>query len=331
MKNNARLITHIGFWIGYLAFAFFSWELNYYEGSVYYFMRAQIGSLISNLLFFYAIYFFIIPHLLLKNKYILFTLAMLLDVAFTFLAKAYMWNGFQFLEGIFRNDVQIRDILFYTLMYGFVGTALSIYDHWNISENKKNKLQQEVKETEILYLKSQMSPHFLFNTLNNIYGLALNKDERTSLSIGQLKNLMLYVEVFESGAKILIQEEVRYLKSFIALHQLRNNRQVNFLLSLDQTSDSLQIEPMILLPFIENAFKHADNINNISIYLYGSAQNLFFKISNKVNTLKRKDEVGGIGIKNVERRLSLLYPGKHELRICHDNDSFTVELHLISS
>ena len=203
-----------------------------------------------------------------------------------------------------------------------------MYDYWQESEEQKVALLQEVKETELLYLKSQMSPHFLFNTLNNIYGLSLNNSSQTSLSISQLKDMMLYIETFETENKITIEQEIHYLKSFIALNQLRYSTPVHFEISNNQTHQ-IFIEPMIYLPFIENAFKHGsiEENNGIQILLLVTDHSIHFSISNKVAPNKRKDRVGGIGIKNVQRRLELLYPQVFALTtdIVH-SDQFSVKI-----
>ena len=203
-----------------------------------------------------------------------------------------------------------------------------MYDYWQDSEQKKILLLQELNETELLYLKSQMSPHFLFNTLNNIYGLSLNKDPQTSRSISQLKDLMIYVEKFESGNKIKLAEEIHYLKSFIALNQLRLNTHIHINIKSDKNNQLILIEPMIFLPFIENAFKHGD-INGQSqllITMEVITDRIHFHVKNKISPHKRKDKVGGIGIKNVKRRLELLYPKFHELITNETSDFFSVDL-----
>lgn len=205
-----------------------------------------------------------------------------------------------------------------------------MYDYWKESEEKRIALQKEVYETELLYLKSQMSPHFLFNTLNNIYGLSLNNNPQTSMSIRQLKDLMMYVEQFELGHKITIEEEIEYLKSFIALNQLRHSVRVNFQYTAPLTKQQIHIEPMIFLPFIENAFKHGktDQLNAIDISLSIERERIFFTVKNSIGVDKRKDDVGGIGIKNVIRRLEILYPQSHVLKIFREDNLFFAELTL---
>jgi sensor histidine kinase YesM len=238
-----------------------------------------------------------------------------------------VWNGFQLIEGLFIQH-QKGGIVFLCIFYYITSTAFSMYNYWQDSEKKKILLLQEVKETELLYLKSQMSPHFLFNTLNNIYGLSLNQNPQTSQSISQLKDLMIYIEKFESGNKITLENEIHYLNSFIALNKLRHNSNVEFKLLMNVESQNTNIEPMIFLPFIENAFKHGkvNEQNILTIMLKVTSNNIHFIVRNYISPDKRKDHVGGIGIKNVKRRLELLYPNAHQLNTYNTNDFFTIDL-----
>lgn len=245
------------------------------------------------------------------------------------ISKAFVWNEFKFITHLFLPH-QRGSVVFACIFYYLLSTAFKLYDYWQESEVRKIKLTQEVIETELLYLKSQMSPHFLFNTLNNIYGLSLTNNNQTSLSISQLKDLMIYVEKFELEQSIAIEEEVNYLKSFIALNKLRYGVNVNFQYSKSNKSRNIVIEPMILLPFIENAFKHGDTEekNSINISLIANTNAIQFTIDNSFGIKKRKDDIGGIGIKNVERRLEILYPKSHVLKIAIEHSLFTVSLKL---
>jgi two-component system, LytTR family, sensor kinase len=330
MLQNKRLITHLIFWTIHIVFAFFAWDLpNYKPGFQVLFSAIIISAHASTVLFFYIHYLYLIPHLLFEKKYVSYFLAVTFTLAIYIVAKAYIWNGFSFIEGLFAEH-QRGGVVFSCLFYYTISTAFSMHDYWHDSEQKKMLLLQEVNETELLYLKSQMSPHFLFNTLNNIYGLSLNNNTETSRSISQLKDLMIYVEKFESGNKIALDNEIHYLKSFIALNQLRHNAPIEFNITTASMEESIMIEPMIYLPFIENAFKHgpANGQMSLSINLNATSNKIHFHVKNKISTNKRKDNIGGIGIKNVKRRLELLYPKFHELNTYETNEYFMVDLTL---
>ncbi len=328
MLRNKRLLTHLIFWTIHIVFAFFAWDLpNYKPGFLLLFANIIIAAHASTFLFFYVHYLYLIPRFLLQKKYAKYLLLVSLTIILYVIAKAFIWNGFNFIDGLFHDD-QRGGVVFSCLFYYTISTAFRMYDNWQDSEQKTIRLQQEVNETELLYLKSQMSPHFLFNTLNNIYGLSLNNDPQTSQSISQLKDLMIYIEKFESGNKILFDQEIHYLNSFIALNKLRHVVNVDFEITKPIEGKMTSIEPMIFLPFIENAFKHGEikAESTISIHLELFLNEVHFTIKNKISPYKRKDKVGGIGIKNIKRRLELLYPNTHELKIDETECFFTVDL-----
>ncbi len=330
MLKNKRFLTHFIFWTIHTTFGFFAWDLRNYEpGFLLLFSGIIITSIVSTILFFYLHYLYLVPHFLLRKKYWSYFLLVILSIIVFVLCKAYSWNAFKFVDGFFVPH-QRGGIVFHVIFYYCLSTAFRMYDYWKESEEKRIALQEEVYETELLYLKSQMSPHFLFNTLNNIYGLSLNNSPQTSLSIRQLKELMIYVEKFESGHKITIEEEIEYLKSFIALNQLRHAVQVEFQYTTTVNKKTTYIEPMIFLPFIENAFKHGktDKENSISVSLSVDPERIYFTVKNNIGLDKRKDDVGGIGIKNVIRRLEILYPESHFLKTVKEDKYFIVELTL---
>ncbi|MDB5273406.1 MAG: sensor histidine kinase [Chitinophagaceae bacterium] len=333
MPKNQRFVAHLIFWAIHIAFTLYAWDLSYYEkGFLGWFIAIYFMGVASNLLFFYNNYFVLAPRFLLQKKYTLYVLFSLLNIGLFICSKAMIWNGFKFIDGYFLER-QRAGIAYNTLFYFLISTAFSIYENWQKSEQKKIALKQELKETELLYLKSQMSPHFLFNTLNNIYSLSLSNNPQTSLSISQLKDLMIYVEEFESGKKITLANEIHYLKSFIALNQLRHHTPIDFQLSSSVNTQSIYLEPMLFLPFLENAFKHGlvNETNKIFISLSINSSSILFYVKNTIGIQKRKDTVGGIGIKNVRRRLELLHKGKYSLHTYVSDHHFVSDLTLLLS
>lgn len=214
------------------------------------------------------------------------------------------------------------------LYYGIISIGFRMFEVWDKSEEHKNRLEKEVKEAEMLFLQSQMSPHFLFNTLNNIYGLSLKNSPDTARSLGELKNLMHYFEHFEKGEKVRIDHELNYLNSFIAINRLRNHVVVNLSIDVPVYKQTIFVEPMLLLPFIENAFKHGNLSKEINIIVSFDENILRLQVFNYLDIKKRKDRTGGIGIRNVQRRLELIYPGKHSLIINQDEDQYYTQMSL---
>ncbi|MEO6981041.1 MAG: histidine kinase, partial [Mucilaginibacter sp.] len=201
------------------------------------------------------------------------------------------------------------------------------------SSNRSLRLERENLNLEVNFLKAQVNPHFLFNTLNNLFSMAQDKEnDELADGISKLSGMMRYM-IYESNAETVpLKNEVEYIKSCIALNKLRyadHEAIVDFRYS--ELAPDLFIAPMIFIPFVENAFKHGVTINNtsfIDIAIAVKDKELLFTCVNKNYSFIKKmvDDKSGIGLENVKRRLDLLYPGKHELLIKNDEEKFRVEL-----
>ena len=197
------------------------------------------------------------------------------------------------------------------------------------SRQKEKLLQEEKRKSELNFLKAQTNPHFLFNSLNNLYGLARRNDDNTANAIMKLSNLMRYILYECSEGTLPVRNEVSIIEDYIQLEKLRydNRLQVRFIKSVDNWKQS--IPPLILLPFVENAFKHGAGETRfdvyIDIYLDLRDEQLRFRVE---NSREEEEEVlrEGIGLKNVKRQLELIYGKDHSLKIDPASDKFTVEL-----
>ncbi|HKO81250.1 MAG TPA: sensor histidine kinase, partial [Chitinophagaceae bacterium] len=196
-------------------------------------------------------------------------------------------------------------------------------------ENEAMQLGMELK-----FLRSQISPHFLFNILTNLVSLARKKSDHLESSLLMLSGLMRYM-LYDTGKKISLQQEVEYLENYVALQKLRFGRDVKiaFNIELSQEEKNYHIEPMLLIPFVENAFKHGVGYVDepvIEINLMVRQGVLVFQVMNKFDraTDTSKDENSGIGLSNVRSRLTLLYPARHELVIHTDKSLFSIHLTL---
>jgi len=204
---------------------------------------------------------------------------------------------------------------------------------WFEKQRQNDKLLNQNQASELAMLKSQVSPHFLFNTLNNIYSLSIKKSEQTSEAIMKLSDIMRYM-LYEANVEcVSLESEINYLKSYIELQmfRLKNPDLVN--IQIDTQGKHLCITPMLLIPFVENAFKHGDKkceSEAISIYLTTEDKKLSFRIKNRMASDKngKKDQVGGVGLKNVKRRLDIIYPNKYKLNICTKGGFYEVNLNL---
>jgi LytS/YehU family sensor histidine kinase len=198
------------------------------------------------------------------------------------------------------------------------------------SEQRNKEKEAENLKSELSFLRSQISPHFLFNVINNIVALARKKSDLVEPSLIDLSSLLRYF-LYESNAeKVSLEKEIGYLQSFIDLQQLRFGKDVQVRFNAAGIESGYEIEPMLLIPFVENAFKHMEQNGPVDIQLRVNGNVLLFSISNPYNekNVATKDDTSGIGLANVRRRLNLLYEKSHTLQISSDKGWFTVSLEL---
>lgn len=215
--------------------------------------------------------------------------------------------------------------------------AVSISYRMLIDRAKADKIaeekQKETLRTELAFLRSQISPHFMFNVLNNILALARLKSDQLEPTIFKLSSLMRYMLYETQGEKVILSKEIDYLSNYIDLQRQRLGSRVNLEVDFKVEDYSAQIAPMLLIPFIENAFKHGTGNakSTIEMKLWQRDHELNFSIRNRrthEGLSKSVDETSGIGLANVRRRLKLLYPNGHKLIINRNDDWFSVNLQL---
>jgi hypothetical protein len=238
----------------------------------------------------------------------------------------------------FTNYPQDVSILYYIKDNAYfmpsvlgVSAAFKLIDDWLVHQQERKALVSERNQAELAFLKSQVNPHFLFNTLNNIYALTYAKSDAAPGAILKLSELMRYM-LYDSATgpdKVALAKEVSHLKNLIELEKLRlTQAYVDF--TIDGNIDLFRIEPLLLVSFVENAFKHGDLSNpNHPLVLDLSVQNgrLRFDTLNK-KAIRQTDAVGGIGLANVRRRLQLLYPDHHTLRVIDEPTSYACSLEI---
>lgn len=215
----------------------------------------------------------------------------------------------------------------------FGSTLAEVSNFANEKMKESLILQGEKTEAELKMLKSQINPHFLFNALNNVYSLAYLKPEKTPENLLKLSQILRYMLYECNDERVPLHKEVDVLKSYIALNMLKDSRGMQIKVTMDEPPQNLQIAPLLLLPFVENAFKHSkiEDLKKgwIIIVLRTVGEKLIFRVENSIPELKyTKDQVGGIGLSNVKRRLALLYPNKNKLEVRDEKTKYTVKLEI---
>jgi two-component system LytT family sensor kinase len=211
-----------------------------------------------------------------------------------------------------------------------ISTCISVIQQWLKSEETKKEVETEKLNTELSFLKSQVNPHFFFNTLNNIYSLAVVGSEKTAPAIMKLSAIMRYILTDTQSDTVPLENEVNFINNFIDLQRVRLTDKVVVAFITEGTIANQQIAPLLFIPFVENAFKYGvstkeNSVISITIKATETAVNLY-----TTNTIVKADngilDTTGIGINNVKRRLDLLYPDKHNLVIANDGNQFFVTL-----
>ena len=323
---------------------------------------------IKALLIFYLNFLFLVPKLLLRKKVGVFFISifalLLLNLFITRYEGKYMvpferdelpfekptrrelpsrTNGMESeILMLHENRIDIGKPLFdfrmigqitFVLMLVGVSASLRLTEEWFKSEKRKDEVKNEQLTTELAFLKSQINPHFLFNSLNSIYSLAYKKSDRAPEAIIQLSKIMRYIIDDSASTAVLLEKELDHLYDYIELQKLRLTEKTKLSFTVHYRSQSELIEPMLLVPFVENAFKHGvDSLNNsfIVISIEVSKNLLEFKSTNTIARQKMEtiEAESGIGLKNVIRRLDLLYPNAYKLKIIEEPEVYAVVLNL---
>jgi two-component system LytT family sensor kinase len=336
MKKGWQVFWHVFFWVAMIAFFSFithnNTKLSNQALSVIFGLYGLI-----NIGLFYTNYLYLIPKFLDKKlyfRYILNLFVLIITYGFIKYGIAFYFKDYVLTRGS-RHEVigfvsYYLSAFFTSLIFVFLSTVLKFTLDWFLNERIQRDLENQRLSAELAFLKSQINPHFLFNSLNSIYSLAYQRSETTPEAILKLSEIMRYMLYECNDNKVDLGKELQYLQNYIDLQKIRfgNNAFVDF--EVNGLINSQQIVPLLLISFIENAFKHGvanDPETPISIVMDVHADHLYFKLQNKKHQFN-KDATGGIGLNNVKRRLDLLYPGKYQLKIDDGADTYTSELSL---
>lgn len=235
-----------------------------------------------------------------------------------------------FVEYIFFPEI-LRKSVFAALLMLFMSGFIKIAQEWFKSEQQREALKVENLNAELKFLKSQINPHFLFNCLNTIYSLAHKHSSQTEHAIVKLSTIMRYMIYDSNEDKVLLQQELQYLEDYIDIQRLRLPEDIVVDYAVQGNPAGLKIEPMLLVPFVENAFKHGISYAEPSFIAIALAieRNQVRLVVENSRFRKRVAEVGGIGLQNVRKRLELLYTGDHELEITESENQFIVDLKIV--
>jgi len=341
MKIGWRIFWHILFWVcGISFFVFTARNNNHFNLQHVLVVWVLYGAI--NISLFYLNFLLLIPRLLTIKKYGLYSFSVVGAILIYGLAKYGIALAFAkdiLLMGprsphpgeLESFGSYFMSTVIVSIIFLFLSFVLKLGTDWIVNDRVQRDLENQRLSAELAFLKSQINPHFLFNSLNSIYSLAYQKSDTTPEAILKLSEIMRYMLYECNDNKVDLSRELQYLQNFIDLQKIRFANKAFIDFKIEGKVRNQKIVPLLLISFIENAFKHGvanDMLSPIRLLITLDDEHLHFYIQNKKHN-NNKDASGGIGLSNVKRRLDLLYPGKYNLDIRDQFDTYTCELSLI--
>jgi hypothetical protein len=342
------IILHIIGWVMFIIITIMT-APGYSERTLQDFIY-QLFFILQIAIFFYINYLFLIPKLLAKRKFLLFTVFVIIFIfGFSCISELSFFKHINFPNHgtipmehgrppmQFHRDPTsfdpFRGLIIYTIIF-IISTGIKMTIEWFKNDLQKRELENDKLSAELSMLKAQINPHFFFNVLNNICSLARSKSEETETYIIKLSQLMRYNIYEQKEDKVLLKKEVQFIEDYIDIQKMRLINTVEVVFNKTGNLNHYHIEPMLLFPFIENAFKYGISYevnSKITINLSVGQDSLVFSVFNTIHKSidsipHEKDK--GIGLQNVLKRLSLLYADKHEISINNNDEEFSVLLKL---
>ncbi|MDF1548847.1 MAG: histidine kinase [Bacteroidales bacterium] len=332
--NLPRWTLHVIYWIFWVNFWAIMWGTydNNFEKTYY----IQILELPFKLALVYPVIHFLMPKYLLKGRYFTFILVYLVWLFITGILVKIVW--YLFIEPIYFQERLIYSLLKFTELMNVVLTmnttvvvpfVIKLIDFWLYHQQKSATLEYEKMQAELKFLRTQVNPHFLFNALNSVYALSLQKSELTSDSISRLSEIMRYIIYEASAPRVSLKKEINFINNYIAFEKIRfaGEMDVSVYIKDERKSD---IPPLLFLVPIENAFKHLRSFSGekpwVTIQFEADDQQIKLIVENSIDTSIEIAKNRGIGIENLKKRLELIYPEKHKLTFEQSEFSYKASL-----
>lgn len=288
---------------------------------------------------FYLNYFYLVPRFLIRSRQWLAYISILLLLGIAcFLSVHFLHRTIDLSIGF--NPMPMRIRFLHVILHLLMALVISLMWRFLLENHRLQQMQRQIlhekSQAELQFLQSQINPHFLLNTLNTLYSLSVKESKETPGLILKLSEMLKFT-LYESGRKsVPLEKELNYIIDYVDIQSFRLHEKTSVYLEIKGTSEGLFIHPMLLIPFIENAFKHGTSTRqeariDIQIDVLENVLNLKLRNQAFVRSNPVKPEESGIGLENVQKRLDLLYPERYSLEIINDNTYFTVQLMLLLS
>jgi len=337
---NKRPVVHLLFWILFVLAG--SFIFSYQQNFPYSFYLLNFLVHLPVFIFFtYGVVYFLTPKFLLNQKYGQFfaSLTLMTGIAATLriLIGRYVYFALFIPEVLYPKEWISADIFFFNMIWvlgpAIVFAMFKYYKNWINSQTIANEAERKQLSSELQVLKAQLNPHFLFNTFNNLYVLALQKSDKTPEVISKMSDLFHYVLYECNAVEVPVSKEIKLIDDYIQLEQLRYSDRLSIIFEKDIDNSDWLIPPMLLYTFVENCFKHGCSNDPgspwIKILIRVRNNQFGFEASNSIPlTNCQKKEVEGVGLANIRRRLELIYPKNHRLEIINEDCVFHVRLRI---
>lgn len=283
-------------------------------------------------------FYILIPKYLKLEKYLTYSFLFILNIlGFVFLISLFFDDTLDliFTEYFFISYLSKGNMFLTSTIVLIATTLLKLAEDWfyfNTNQNRVLKLQNQQIQTQLSALRAQINPHFLFNSLNVIYAMALEKKEDITTAIIELSDVLRYVIYDSDTERVSLKDELKLIKNYIAFQKYRGQSKNIVNLDIQVQDENFKIYPMLLLPLLENAYKYGfsgtDTSEKISIKIVQNNSNFSFKIQNKNHNAQHQlqDDYSGIGLQNLENNLKLVYPNQHIFNIQETDETFTVAI-----
>jgi len=337
-RKRKQILIHISIWT---VFAFFNFMQPRVDSN--FINKAVIILLIGKIALFYINYSYLVPQFLLKKRARLYVvLTLILVIISTLLFKEFgpefepkhngslpppPPNG----KPEFLFHFKLIGPFIFNILLVVTGIALRVYAEWNRNERHKKEIEVQKSATELSFLKNQLNPHFLFNSLNSIYSLTTKKSNDAPEAVITLSELMRYMLYETDNDFVSLKNELEYIQNYLKLQRLRIVNNENVTINVHGAISNQKIRPLVLISFIENAFKYGTDFRGnteIKIEINVSENDFEFTCINLIGKRKEDKNGSGIGLQNTKERLELLYPNKHTLLVEEKDNRFIVKLTL---
>jgi Histidine kinase len=338
IQRHRVFLLHFSFWCVYLSFLLY--QINYRQrvreesnwDHVVIFVTMQLT---FTLLIAYLNYFYLLPRFLVSKNVWRYLVEFIIPFALVITVRVhlqrYLIDGYTHREMYFYSSLYVVQTISITLFIViFVGMLRFAVD-WFEFEARKKEVENEKLTAELNFLKAQINPHFLFNTLNNLYYLVYTKSDNATEVIAKLSQMMRYMIYDSNHPKVPLNKEIEYMQNYIDLERLRLNSEIPIRFETLGETDGVAIVPLVFITFLENAFKHGVSNNRpgawVDIRIQLNGRECIYTVENsKLDKNPNSNGKSGIGLQNVQRRLELSYPDQYELKTEDLPDSYKVQL-----